>query len=215
MKNLMLLTAFLLLSFASFCQSEKFISAMKKNISLVDSASINNKPDAFVDLANTFERIGTSEKNQWLPYYYAAYSRVNYGFMQKNPVNNDAIAEKATALINKADSLQPGNSEISCVKSMIASLQLMLNPQQRYMQYGALSDNLLKKAKEQDPSNPRPYLLKGQNLQYTPEQFGGGCKTAKPQLEIAVEKFKTFKPATEVSPYWGKSYADMLINQCK
>ncbi len=185
---------------------------MKKNIALIDAAF--NNPDAFLSLANTFERIGTSEKSQWLPYYYASYCRVNYGFMQKDATANDPIAEYATNLINKADSLEPKNSEISCIKSMIASLQMMVNPQARFMQYGALSQKAMAASMEQDPTNPRPYMLQGQNLKFTPPQFGGGCKTALEALNVAVEKFAAFKPTSDIAPNWGKSYTEMMVKEC-
>ena len=135
--------------------------------------------------------------------------------MQKNPSGNDEIAAKATALINTADSLQPNNSEISCLKSMIASVQMLVNPQQRYMQYGAASQKEMQKAMQQDPANPRPYMLKGQSLKYTPEQFGGGCKAALPQLEIAAEKFAAFKPASDIYPSWGKAFTESMVKECK
>ncbi len=215
MKNLFVCTALLLLSALSFAQSEKFTAAMQKNIALIDAAFVENKPDAFLELANAFERIGNAEKNQWLPFYYAAYCKTNFAFMQQDKSNSDPLADQASALIDKADSLQPDNSEISCIKSMIASLRLMVNPQQRFMQFGVLSDNLLKKAKDQDPSNPRPYTLKGQNLKFTPEQFGGGCKNALKELTVAAEKFTSFKPASPLHPSWGKEYTQMLIDQCK
>lgn len=213
MKKIILLVSVTILSITGFAQNEKYIGAMKKNITMIDSAY--SKPDAFLGLANTFERIGAAEKNQWLPFYYAAYCRVNFGFMQKDPAGNDAIADKASELINKADSLQPANSEISSVKSMIATLRLMVNPMQRFMEYGPLSDEWLEKSKDQDSANPRPYLLKGQGLKFTPEQFGGGCKTAAEQLATAVEKFATFKPATDIHPHWGKGYAETLLKGCK
>lgn len=98
---------------------------------------------------------------------------------------------------------------------MIASVQMMVNPQQRFMQYGANSQKEMQKAMEQDPTNPRPYMLKGQSLKYTPEQFGGGCKTALPQLQIAMEKFATFKPASDIYPSWGKPYTEGMVKECK
>ena len=213
MKKIILFSIISIFSLSTMAQSEKYVGAMKKNITLLDSAFA--KPDNFLSLANTFERIGTSEKTEWLPFYYAAYCRVNYAFMQKDPSGNDPIAEKATALINVADSLNPNNSEISCIKSMIASVQMLVNPQQRYMQYGAASQKELQKAMQQDPANPRPYMLKGQGLKYKPEQFGGGCKTAMPQVEIAMEKFNSFKPVSEIYPNWGKSYTESMIKECK
>ena len=212
MKKIIIYCLITFVSFSAFAQSEKYVNAMKKNIAQLDSAFA--KPDAFLSLANTFERIGTAEKSEWLPYYFAAYCRVNYAFLQKDQSGNDAIADKATELLNKADSLQPNNSEISCVKSMIASVQMMVNPQQRFMQYGPVSQKAMATAMQQDPSNPRPYMLKGQGLKYTPEQFGGGCKKAMVELTTAQEKFSMFIPASEISPNWGKSYNEMIIKEC-
>jgi hypothetical protein len=212
MKKLIILLTIIISSLSSFAQSEKFVAAMKKNIAEIDSAF--KKPDAFLSLANTFERIGTSEKNQWLPYYYAAYCRVNYSYMQEDKTGNDAIAAYATNLINKADSLQPNNSEISCIKSMIAGVQMMVNPMQRYMQYGTISQKAMQTAMQQDSTNPRPHMLKGQGLKYTPAQFGGGCKTALPFLEKAVEKYAAFKPASDIAPNWGKTYTETMVKEC-
>jgi hypothetical protein len=212
MKKLIILSAIIITSFFSFAQNEKFVAAMKKNITQIDSAFA--KPDLFINLANNFERIGTSEKNQWLPFYYAALCRVNYSYMQKDPSGNDAIAEYATMLINKADSLMPNNSEISCIKSMIASMQMMVNTQQRWGQYGPISQKAMAAAMQQDPTNPRPYMLKGQGLKFTPEAFGGGCKTASTPLATAMEKYAVFKPASDIAPNWGKSYTETLVKEC-
>jgi hypothetical protein len=213
MKKLIIFTFVVFTTITSFAQNEKFVAAMKKNITQIDSAFA--KPDLFISLANNFERIGTSEKKEWLPYYYAALCRVNYSYTQKDPSGNDAIAELATKLINKADSLMPNNSEISCIKSMIASMQMMVNPQQRWGQYGPISQKTMADAMKQDPSNPRPYMLKGQGLKFTPEAFGGGCKTAIAPLKTAVEKFAAFKPASDIAPNWGKPYTEGLVKECE
>ena len=213
MKNLFLSTLLLLVGITSFAQSEKYTAAMKKNLVSMDSGFSN--PANILIAANNFERIASAEKNQWLPYYYAAFCTINYAFMQPDKQKTDGIADKATALINIADSLSPKNSEISCIKSMIASGHLMVNPQQRWQEYGQESSSHLDAAIQQDATNPRPYFLKGQGLKYTPEQFGGGCKTAKPQLQQALDKYESFKPASEISPVWGKDYVVKLMADCK
>ncbi len=213
MKKLFFAATLFFFSLASFSQSEKYVAAMKKNIADIDSAFSN--PPSFLSLANNFERIASAEKNQWLAYYYAAYCQVNYGYMEKDKSKIDAVADRANELINKADSLQPNNSEISCIKSMIASCHMMVNPMQRYMQYGQASSENMEKAMEQDPANPRPYVLKGNSLRYTPEQFGGGCKTAKPEYETALAMFASFKPASEIHPAWGKEYTEKMLASCK
>ncbi|MCX6313277.1 MAG: hypothetical protein NTX08_00930 [Sphingobacteriales bacterium] len=213
MKKLILLALMTTLTVAGFSQSDKYLAAMKRNLAAIDSSFSN--PPSLLSLANTFERIADAEKNQWLPYYYAALCQVNYGFMVTDKAQTDNIADKATALINKADSLSPKNSEVSCIKSMIASCHMMVNPMQRYMQYGQESNTEMENAMEQDPTNPRPYLLKGQSLKYTPEQFGGGCKTAKIELQTAIDKFLVYKPASELYPAWGLQRVQQLMKECE
>jgi hypothetical protein len=213
MKKLFLASILFCTCSMAFSQSDKYVAAMQKNLAAIDTAFKN--PANLLTLANNFERIATAEKSQWLAYYYAAFCQVNYGFMQQDKDKIDVIADKATDFINKADSLMPNNSEISCIKSMIASCHMMVNPMQRWQEYGAESNGNMAKAMQQDPANPRPYYLKGQGLKYTPEQFGGGCKTAKPELQAALDKFGSFKPASELHPNWGKTQVEMLLKDCK
>lgn len=213
MKKLMLLTAVIILSANSFAQSDKYIAAMKSNIAAIDTSFKN--PINLLTLANNFERIATAEKNQWLAYYYAALCQVNYTYMEQDKSKIDAIADKATELIDKADALQPNNSEISCIKSMIASSHMMVNPMQRYQEYGPESASYIEAAMQQDPANPRPEYLKGQGIKYTPEQFGGGCANATPVLQSSLDKYTSFKPASELHPNWGKQRVEQLIKECK
>lgn len=212
MKNFILATLILFMAAGSFAQSEKFTNAMLSNLQKFDS--VKNADDVLA-LSAAFERIAEAEKNQWLPYYYAGLSQVTYAFMKNDLANGDVYADKAEKLALKADELEANNSEISCLKSMIASLRLMVNPQQRWQQYGPVSQQELDKAKAQDSTNPRPYYLQGQGLRFTPEQFGGGCNAAKPLFEQALKKFETFKPASNMHPNWGKSRTEELMAGCK
>jgi hypothetical protein len=195
-----------------FAQSEKFTNAMTANLAQLDSVK---SPDDYLAISASFERIGDAEKTQWLPYYYAAFCQTLYSFMKNDPANNDTYADKAQLLLDKAEALEKNNSEISCIRSMIASMHLLANPQQRWQEYGPISSQALAKAKAQDPNNPRPFYLEAQGLRYTPEQFGGGCATAKPVLEQAVQKFDAFKPASPLHPNWGKAQATQLLAGCK
>jgi len=212
MKKILFAAISLAMATHSFAQSEKFVKAMTTDIALIDSAKT---ADDMLAASAAFERVADAEKNQWLPYYYASLTQVIYAFMKNDMPNNDAIAGKAEQLLAKADALQPNNSEISVVKAMIATLHMLVNPQQRWQQYGALTQQELEKAKTQDPSNPRPYYFQGNNLRNTPEQFGGGCSTAKPVLEQAIKKYETFKPASPISPNWGKQRTEQLLAECK
>lgn len=193
--------------------SEKFTNAMKSAIAAIDTSFAN--PASLISLSNSFERIALAEKKQWLPFYYAALCQINYGFMQKDPSGLDAIADKAEALVNKADSLSPNNSEVSTLRAMIATERMIVNPMQRYMEYGPAIDKYIEKAKTEDPNNPRPHWFKGENLKNTPEQFGGGCAAASVHLKNAKEKFATFKPVSDLHPTWGVQRTDVLLSECK
>ena len=209
MKKIILSAALICFGVTTFAQSDRYAPAMKKNIALLDSAMQKGNAK---ELANTFERIGDAEKNQWLPYYYAAYSLILTTYTEKDKSKIDPIADKAEELILKAEAIAgTENSETAVIKSMIASAHMMVDPQSRYMQYGAASASNMEKAKALDPTNPRPVYLDAQAKLYTPEAFGGGKSVAKPVFEKAITMFDTFKPASELHPSWGKSMAQYFL----
>lgn len=213
MKKLLTVLSICIATISAAQPGDRFMQAMKRNMAAFDTAFA--RTESLVNLSNSFERIAMAEKTQWLPYYYAAFCQVNYAFMEQDKSKTDAIADKADQLIRVADSLMPKHSEISCIRSMIASARLMVNPMQRYMQYGQESEQHLRNAMAQDSSNPRPYYLKGQALKYTPEQFGGGCKAAKEFLQTAIDKYAGFVPASELHPAWGKPQVERLMKECQ
>lgn len=215
MKKIVLLMTASLVMLVSLAQSEKYIAAMKKNLAEIDSAFIKNEPGRLTDASAGFERIGDAEKTQWLPYYYAAYCQVMYAFMKNDPSGNDAIGDKADQALSKAEVLEKSNSEISLLKAMIASIRMFVNPQQRWMELGPKIQQFSQEAIKLDATNPRPHWFNGVSLKNTPEQFGGGCATAKPNLEKAMELFGAFKPATELHPNWGRQACERDLGACK
>jgi hypothetical protein len=215
MKKIILLALTALFLQPVFSQSEKFIGAMKKNIAEIDSALIRNEVARLNDIAATFERIGDAEKTQWLPYYYAAYCQVTLAFIKNEVANNDVVADKVDQLIAKADALEKKNSELSLIKAMNTSLRMLVNPMQRWMQYGQKIQEYTQDAMTQDPTNPRPYYFNGVSLKNTPAEFGGGCGTAKPILDKGLELFAAFKPASDIHPSWGKVVCEKEAAGCK
>jgi hypothetical protein len=210
------LASFLLL--ASFAQSDKYHNAMLPKVVAMDTT---HNIDVIKDLAGSFERIGDAEKTQWLPYYYAALANVNTGYMLSMGKMGglvdqlDPLADKADAMITKAEALSKDNSEIFVVKKMIATLRMMADPMNRYMTYGPQAQEALETAKKLNPENPRVYLLQGQDKFYTPEQYGGSKTEAKSLFEQAVKKYDTFKPATDIDPNWGRAMIQYLMSQMK
>jgi hypothetical protein len=213
MKRSILFAIFICVSAFTFAQSGKYESAMKANISQLDSLMTKNN---FQELANNFIRIGDAEKTQWLPYYYAAYCITSQGLSEKDNSKKDALADKATELVTKAETvLGKENSETDLLKSMIATVHMTVDPQSRYMTYGPDIASYIEKSKTLDPTNPRPYLFEAENKFYTPEAYGGGKDAAKESFEKANELFNNFKPETDLSPNWGKTTLNYFLSQYK
>lgn len=194
---------------SAFSQSEKFTAAMSATLQQYGAAKTADENAA---VAAKFERIGEAEKTQWLPYYYAALVKVNMTWTLKSADDKDKLADEASALISKAEALEKENSEIFCLKAMVATAKMAVNPMERWQQYGADINSNIELAKKTDTNNPRPYALQAMNLKNTPETFGGGCKTAKPLADKANALFEGFKPASAIHPSWGK---DILAGQMK
>ena len=203
---------FLLATIAGYSQNERYNGAMQKNLQAMGTAS---SAEAMLNVVNTFERIGNAEKNQWLPYYYASVAQVWHAFMLNDVKQFDLLADKAEGFLKKAEEIEKNNSEIALVKAMIATLRMMVDPMTRFMQYGQMSAQYVEESKKLDPSNPRPYMWQAQGLSRTPEQFGGGCATAKPVYEEAIKRFEVFQPASPLHPSWGKEQTVEMYNECK
>jgi hypothetical protein len=213
MKKFVLLASIICLARVTVAQSDKYTGAMKANIALIDSMMVKGN---FVELANNFERIGDAEKTQWLPYYYAAFCTISQAYTEKDNSKKDAIADKATTLITKAETiLGKENSETDVIKSMIATAHMMVDPQNRYMTYGPESASFIEKSKSLDSTNPRPVLLEAESKFYTPEAYGGGKNIAKEYFDKANTLNENFKPETELSPNWGKLTLQYFLSQYK
>jgi len=192
-----------------FAQSDKYASTMAATLQSMKDAKSQEDLNA---VAARFERIGDAEKTQWLPYYYASFIKVRMAMQNKTEA--DKLADESAALLDKAENLEKNNSEIYCVRSMIATARLIVDPMTRWQTYGPESSRYLEEAKKADPTNPRPYMLQASSLRYTPENFGGGCKTAKPVAQKALSLYTAFKPASEIHPNWGKESVDEIIANC-
>lgn len=220
MKNFILLLVFFSGALLGSAQSDKYKSTMKEKISALDTAR-----DVFVlkDLSAAFERIAEAEKSQWLPYYYAALSEINAGYMvyMANPSNVqdlqklDPMADRVDQLISRAEALSKDNSEIYTLKKMVATMRMMVNPMERYMKYGVQAQEALETARKLNPQNPRVYYLEGMDKFQTPEQFGGSKTEAKKLFEEALKRYDTYKPVTDLDPNWGRNTVQYFLGQIK
>jgi len=209
MKKTIVLLLTLFLAIYSQAQSDKFMAAMKKNLTMLDSAKTT---DDLQNAANNFERITTVEKDQWQPYYYTAYALVMKSFYAKDKLTIDPNCDKADEMLAMAESLSPANAEITTLKSMVLSARMQVD-NSRYMTMGQKSGMLLQEAVKQQPDNPRALMQMAQSKFYTPPAFGGGKDQGIEWIKKSLVAYDSFKPATEIDPNWGKPYAESLLEQ--
>lgn len=189
-------------------QPKDYLGQMTALIAKLNALS---DPGSLLDLSAQFVTIGDAQKTEWLPYYYAALAVAIYGWMPRG--DQDATADKGNAILNKAEALSKGNSEIYIVRSMFAQQQMMVDPQSRWQIYGQQAGAALETARKLNPNNPRVYYMLGMSVFGTPEQFGGGKAKAKPIFEEAVKNFDAFKPESPLSPNWGRQQAVDMLKQ--
>lgn len=226
MKHL-LLVATVIISVAANAQSDKYMAAMKQNLSQFDSSKSAADLES---LSASFQRIGDAEKTQWLPYYWAAMVLATEGwkyYPNEKKVTEikvsdlsgtmTALAGRINGLLDKANALasdSAAKSEILTVRNMAATQQMLIDPQSRYMTFGVEAGNDLQKAMQLNPNNPRVYYLQGMALFGTPEQFGGGKVPAKPLFQKAVDlgSAEQIKP---LYPHWGLDMSKAMLAACE
>lgn len=226
MKQL-LLAAAVVISVAAHAQSDKYASAMKQALSTFDSSKSASDLE---NTAATFQRIGDAEKTQWLPYYWAGMVLATEGWKYYPDAKGNtelkvsdlsgamtALDGRINALLDKADAIatdSAAKSEIFTVRNMAATQQMLVDPQSRYMTFGAEAGNDLQKAMALNPNNPRVYYLQGMSLFGTPEQYGGGKAVAKPLFQKAVDfgKAEQVKP---LYPHWGLDMSEGMLAACQ
>ncbi len=203
----------LILSFSLFASAgaqSKYEKAMQSAIEkLNNSATV----DDFQNAANTFERIGTTEKEEWLPQYYAAYSYIIMSFFIPEAEKKDAYTDKAQQFLDNAFKLAPKESELFALQAFLYPAKIVVDPMNRGMMYFESLNSAIDKSITLNPENPRPYYLRAVTLLNMPPEFGGGAEVAKPLLEKAKEKFDSFQPESSIWPNWGKEQNEQELSK--
>jgi len=211
MKKLLFILTITLTTSAVFAQSAKYNDAMTKTLTEMDTLRL---ADQFMAIANKFERIAMVEKNMWLPYYYSALARCTAVFMYNDNAKTDAILDVAEKHAKIADSLQPKNSEVLVLRSMVLGGRIMVDPMSRGQSLGMQSMMLMSEAMQIDPTNPRAYYMLGRSLFYTPPQFGGGKDQGCEMFTKSKANYAIFKPASALHPNWGEDQVDEMLLEC-
>lgn len=208
--------AVILVSFTIKAQDSK--QAMEAAVSKLNNAS--TVADYQV-LANDFNRIANAEKNDWLPYYYAAFCNAKIGWLYQEKTDNiepfaKLSLEQAQRSLSLLDTGKQKKelSELYCVMSMGYRAYVFINPMSNGRKYGPPAGQYNEKAKQLDPANPRALYLEAWTKYYTPKAWGGDKKQARVLLDEAVKLLQQ-SPASSLSPSWGKKECEELLSNYK
>ncbi len=211
MKTLLLTFGLVLTSVFTFAQNA-YVAALAGAITDLQQAQT---PAELQPSINKLERIANSETKEYLPLYYAAQGYILMSFMEKEGGKKDQLLDRAQQHLDQALKIQPNESELYALQGFLHQGRISVDAMNRGQQYAGFAMQALEKAKTLNPENPRVYYLIGQNLFYTPAMFGGGPAAALPLLTQAKQKFEAFKPASVVSPAWGLSTNNILLEKCQ
>lgn len=200
MKTLSISFVLILLSLAGF-SNETYQKAMSQSIEKLFQAK--TIPE-HLEIANQFERISQIEKTEWLPLYYQSFAYIMISFQEPENAKKDTYLDQAQKYLDQAMAIDPNESELFLLQGFLYPSRITIDPMNRGIIYIDKMNQALDKALELNPDNPRVYYLRATMTFHTPEAYGGGAVKALPLYQTADEKFKNFKPKSEISPNWGK-----------
>jgi hypothetical protein len=201
-----------LVSISLFSIATDYTGAMKK---LQEQLKTAQSKEEWLNISQGFERIASNEAKKWQPSYWAAYAYIRVAQREKEVSKKDAILDKADEWIEKGLKINATNDELLILKAMSAQARLPVDPMSRWMKYGPIIGMSLEQAKKINASNPRIYLINGENIYFTPKEFGGGKSKALPLFEQAEGLYKDTKIDNDFLPKWGIEELNYFIEQCK
>ena len=190
-------------------QNEGYNRAMLNNIEKSKSA---RTLDDFQELANSFVRIAETEKNEWTPWYYAAYYNLIINFQDPDIDRKEKFLALAQQQIETGLKLKPEETELYVLKVMSFYAEMSIDPMKGMTLMGEVNE-LLREARSINPDNPRIYLEEAEAVYNMPVEYGGGKEKALPILLLAKEKFDKFVPMDKLVPDWGEDRCDLLLDE--
>lgn len=204
-----ILLLFVAITYVNVFASGNYQQVMKVNIEKMYQAKTVEELTA---VSGVFYRIAETEKGEWLPWYYACYSRVRITFFVKDGDEVDKQLDVAQQYMDWLIKSAPDNSEVHVLQALIYAMRITNSS--RGMKYIALSNAALDRAEALDKSNPRVYYCKGNNIYHTPAFVGGGKEKATPLFEKAKQLYEQWEAPQELWPQWGAYYNQIMLDTC-
>lgn len=209
MRLLIYLTTLLLLfATAGMAQESKYEAGMQKALQLW-------KEQKNTEAVNLFERIAKAEKENWVPYYYAAMVNIMSSFGEKDEAKLTLQLNKAKEFIEEAKLFSPNNPEVLVLEAMMHTAWIAFDGATYGMSLSGKVSELHQKALSLAPENPRVILAKAEWDMGSAQYWGKDITPYCADVVKALQLFATFKNETPFYPSWGKERAEEISKLCK
>jgi hypothetical protein len=206
------LSALIILLAAGLSVANKYKEAMSEAIKKMYSA---NDLKGYLDASATFERIGTAESGEWLPWYYACLGNIWASHQVQDGQQIDKYLDNAQLFLDRAEKLSADNDEIITLQGYIYMMKVVVDPPTRGQEYSGMAMNAFGRAAAINTKNPRALLLLGRMQMGTDQFFGNDISQSCEKIRKASEMFDDQHPVSALHPAWGKEMAEMFLNECK
>lgn len=197
--------------FTLIADNGAYEKAMQKNIQAMGQAQ---DKESMIQAANGFERVANNEPGEWLPLYYAALTYINTSFLETGVEAKDAALDKASAFIERAATIAPGESEIVLLEGYQTMMKLSADPGNRGQSLTPKVMQVFGQAMQMNPENPRAYYLMAQMEFGTARFFGSGTEKACAMVSKSLELFAKDTSENTITPSWGEENAKELAQEC-
>ena len=182
----------------------------------IQKMSQSKTSQEYIEVANLFERIGSSEKDKWLPYYYSAFCYTLMSTNTKEPDMVDTYLDKADEYLGNAERLNGNKVELLAMRGFTTMLRISVDPATRGQDYSMKSVAYLQQAMQLDNKNPRVVLMLGQMQFGTAQFFGSGTEDACNMFRAASELFKEeANKDLGLNPSWGMPQVESMLTKCE
>ena len=173
----------------------------------------NDQP---TEAANLFERIAEAEKENWLPYYYAAQVKIVQSFPMTDAAKKEQLLNRAQELLDEAKVQAADEVELLILQAMLHTARLTVDPATYAMQLSPVISGLYAEAAKLEPENPRLALSQTEWKMGSAQYFGEDPAKFCPDLKAGRRLFEKEQHAATAAPAWGKERLEMLIAKtCK
>lgn len=178
-------------------------NAMIQNIQALDTTK---DAQTLTSIAATFAAIYEFKK-EWHPLYYECLTYINLSEAAQNIDKKKAALEKASELLKN---LPQENDEVQVLQAWHAMYYLGVD-RSAWQTYMPVITESLAKAENININNPRIYFLRGLLKYNMPAGMGGGHEEGMKLFQQSLEKFKSFRPADELAPSWGRKDVEKYL----